>query len=85
MKLKEESVRRYLEGHGASNCATCGQNNWTYDPTVYEIREFTGGGLVIGGNTALLPVLTVTCSNCGTMKLINSIAAKLLSKDGTPL
>lgn len=85
MKLKEESVRQYLEGRGAGQCSTCGERKWSYDPTIYEMREFTGGGLMIGGNTSLLPVLTVTCSNCGTMKLINPIAAKLLSADGKPL
>lgn len=85
MKLKDESIRRYLEGRGAGSCPTCNKRTWTYDPTVYEMREFTGGGLTIGGNTALLPVLTITCGECGTMKLVNSIAAKLLSADGNPL
>lgn len=85
MKLKDESVRRFLEGRGAGQCPSCGHRSWTYDATVYEMREFTGGGLTIGGNISLVPVLTITCANCGTMKLVNPIAAKLLTPGGVAL
>ncbi|MFY0400779.1 hypothetical protein [Brevundimonas naejangsanensis] len=81
MKLDDAKVRTYLTSKLGGACGSCGAKNWTYDTAVYELREFHGGNMVIGGS-GILPLLTITCTNCGTIRMINPIAAGLLSTSG---
>ena len=81
MKLDDAKVRNYLGSKLTGPCGGCGERTWTYDSTVYELREFHGGNMVIGGSS-ILPILTVTCAACGTIRMINPIAAGLLSSSG---
>lgn len=66
-------------------CPMCGQGNWTVQDKVFELREFHDGAMVIGGS-ALVPIVPVTCANCGNTVLINAIFSKIVSaaekKDG---
>lgn len=83
MKLDDTKVRDYLSSKLSGACEACGAKTWSYDATVYELREFHGGSMVIGGS-GIQPLLTVTCMNCGTVRLINPIAAKLMTPTGEP-
>jgi hypothetical protein len=68
-------------------CAVCGHNEWSLTDKVFEIREFFGGSMVIGGGS-LAPILMVTCQHCGNTLLFNAIQLGLVqpeqkqSKDG---
>ena len=56
MKLSAEQQKQ-LQEHIANNwqppahCPVCKNNNWNLPDHVYELREFQGGGLVIGGGS----------------------------------
>jgi hypothetical protein len=63
-------------------CPMCGEKNWSVQDTIFELREFQHGSMVIG-NGPLVPVAPVTCNNCGNTFLINAIVAGLLERDGT--
>lgn len=47
---------------------------------MYELREFHGGSMVIGGS-ALIPIVPVTCDNCGNTVLINGIMAGVVDRE----
>ena len=47
---------------------------------IYEIREFQGGNFIIGG-TPIVPVLPVTCGNCGNTVLVNAIVAGVTKRE----
>jgi len=83
MEISESQVRAFLDRvypQGLKPCDACGHPHWTYDNRVYELREFSGGGLVIGGSQKIIPALALTCTNCGNTKLINALVAGLMPK-----
>lgn len=45
---------------------------------LFELREFNDGDLVVGGNQASLPVVAVTCNECGYVSLISAIQIGIL-------
>jgi len=53
-------------------CPMCHVGKWSVQDKVFELREFHGGGLVIGG-TPIIPIIPVTCGNCGNTIFINAI------------
>jgi hypothetical protein len=40
---------------------------------IYELREFHGGNMVIGGNSSIVPLVPVTCKVCGNTVLFNPL------------
>lgn len=56
-------------------CPVCKHNNWSVSQEILELREFHGGKMVVGGNTAIVPIVPVTCSNCGNTVLFNPLVA----------
>lgn len=57
-------------------CGVCGANDWNISGEIYEFREFHQGNMVIGGS-AIIPVIPVTCNNCGNTVFINPLVAGL--------
>jgi len=62
-------------------CPMCTLGNWTVSDKVFELHEFHGGDFVIGG-TPLIPVVPVTCDNCGNTVLVNALLSGALEKEG---
>ena len=61
-------------------CPMCQVGNWNVSDKVFELREFYGGGLRLGG-VPIYPVIPVTCNNCGNTVFINPITAGVLIRD----
>ncbi len=60
-------------------CDVCGSNAWTFSDSIWELREFNGGSLKLGG--PIYPVLAATCPNCGNTHLLNAIVAGVLQPE----
>jgi hypothetical protein len=80
MKLSEQQqkkLREYISNKWKppASCPVCRSNNWDISKEVYELREFHGGNLVVGGISAVAPFVPVTCGTCGNTVLINAILA----------
>lgn len=70
---QKAAVQKFIEAKWQRRtCSQCGANAWTLVDKVFELREYSGGGMVIGGGTSIITVLPVTCSNCGNTVLVNS-------------
>lgn len=77
MKLTKEQVALViskLDKHKDKRraCSICGNNTWMLNDTIFEMREFMGGDMVIGG-TAIMPMLAVSCTECGHTRFISAI------------
>jgi hypothetical protein len=73
-EFESESVLKFLsdkwQGRG---CPMCGQGPWNVQNRTFQLTEFHQGNLVIGG--PLIPVIPVSCQNCGHTVLVNAIIA----------
>jgi len=62
---------------GDRKCPLCGAQKWNVSDTVFELREFHQGDIIVGG-APIAPVIPVTCSNCGNTVLVNAILSKAI-------
>jgi hypothetical protein len=58
-------------------CPVCQtKNNWSSTKNLYQVTEFQTDNWIGQGNA--LPVLPLTCENCGNIVFINAIKAGLI-------
>lgn len=69
---QQEKLEAFLNKQKIGTCA-CGSDHFTFVDSVYELREFSGGNLVVGGDNSILPVVIFVCSKCGEMKMLSAI------------
>lgn len=85
MKIDDDKITRAINSkmpNGPGECTVCSENSWTYDSTLFEVREYQGGGMVIGGRSSILPTIALTCSNCGNTQFLNAVTLGLVDKEG---
>jgi len=71
------ALLRFLqERWGGRACPVCGKGPWQANDRIFQLTEFNQGNLVLGG--PIVPVIPVTCSNCGNTVLVNAIIARAL-------
>jgi hypothetical protein len=67
---------------GGQTCPMCRKGNWSVSEDIFEMRKFNNGNLVIGGPEAkIIPLVPITCSNCGKVVFVNAIVAGLISNN----
>lgn len=84
MKLTEDQKNKVIEtlsGFLGSPCNVCQGKEWILNDTIFELREFQKGSLVIGGKSSVFPVITVVCKSCGNTLFFNAIPLGLIKKD----
>jgi predicted nucleic-acid-binding Zn-ribbon protein len=57
-------------------CPVCGNTNWAVAPSMAQLVEFNPKRILLGGRVK--PVVTVECSKCGYVVLMNAIALGLV-------
>jgi hypothetical protein len=62
-------------------CPMCDSGPWNIGNEIFELRPFYGGNLILGPST-ILPVIPVTCGNCGHTLFINAVQTGLVKKEG---
>lgn len=77
MKLTDDQQKELIEKLNLiwknKICDVCSEKSWNINDTIFELREFQGGGMVIGGNSSIQPLISMTCNNCGNTKFLNAI------------
>jgi len=58
-------------------CSMCGDKAWHFGKNVFELRKYERGGMVFGG-VPIIPVIPVTCNNCGNTVLVNALVTKMV-------
>lgn len=81
MKLKKsdiDKIANWLNKNWTREklCPICSNNNWTISDTVFELRAFHGGGLVVGGS--VYPAVGVVCNVCAYTLFFNAIKVGLV-------
>ena len=55
----------------------CGEASWNVQEQVFQLTAFREGAMVLGG--AVVPVIPVTCGNCGNTVFVNAIMAGVVA------
>jgi hypothetical protein len=67
-------LKHLQEKWGNRVCPMCGVGSWNVQDSVFQLTEFNDGAvLVVGGPR--IPVIPITCANCGNTILVNGITA----------
>ncbi len=87
MKISPEKTQEVLNQITSKctirKCPMCGGNEWNIEDKIFELREFNNGNLVIGGgSSSIIPLLAITCTNCGNTQFINALMCGAI--DRTP-
>jgi predicted RNA-binding Zn-ribbon protein involved in translation (DUF1610 family) len=77
---KTRLIKHLEEKWTSQKCPMCGKSAWNVPSEIYELRELNGGGLVVGP-IPLVPVIPITCANCGNTVLVNAIVAGITKRD----
>ncbi len=72
-------IQFLTEKWGNRDCPMCGKGPWEVQEKAFQLSEFHHGNLVVGG--PLIPVIPVTCTNCGHTALVNAIIAGAISPE----
>lgn len=85
MKVDKEKLndvlRRLNENPVQRVCPICGGIKFSVSNTIFEMREFNNGNMVIGGNQSLYPVLPVSCDKCGNTFFLNALTLGLINQN----
>lgn len=78
MRLTQEQTQQVINHLTESSpdgivCPVCGQRHWNVMNTIIEAREFQNGNIILGGESAIVPYVSITCNRCGNSLLFNAI------------
>lgn len=81
-KVQSQQIIDFLnEKWSGARCPLCGNSGWNITDKCFELREFNDGNLILGGpNSSVLPVIPVTCKNCGNTVFVNALMTGLLKE-----
>ena len=84
MKLNQEQQNLLIAKLNAiwknKVCEICGTNHWTIDDTIYQVNEYHGNNIIFGSGS-VVPVMNMTCNNCGNTKFLNAIKLGLVNQE----
>lgn len=81
MKLNKLLFEKHLnEKWSTKVCPMCGCNAWTYDDILCTpLTLGPNNSINLGGK--IMPLVPVTCTNCGNTIFINALVAKAYEED----
>lgn len=63
-------------------CSMCRSSDVRLNDTIFELREYNSGNLIIGGPSTIFPVVALNCVKCGHTDFFNAVLLGVLDKDG---
>jgi hypothetical protein len=77
-KVDSEKLLNHLKSKWQGRpCQMCNTGNWNISDSIFELREYNQGNLILGGGP-IIPVVPITCENCGNTIFVNAIKAGLI-------
>jgi hypothetical protein len=77
--INQDAVLAHLKSKWQGRpCPMCNAGNWELQDSVFELRQFNQGTLVVGG--VIIPVVPVICKNCGNTVLVNAILSSAIDR-----
>ncbi|GEM_PF-745603 len=70
-------LQSHLQNVLRQPCSVCGGNSFQLEDSIFELREFVGGGVAADG--IVKPVLTITCQSCGHINFMSPLSTGIIS------
>ncbi len=88
MKLTQEQISTVLAKlneykSSRKPCSICGNGNWILNDVMFEMKEFTNGKFILGAEMSLMPLVAVSCANCGHTQFLSAIKLGIISPSNT--
>jgi hypothetical protein len=83
MKMTPEQIEivvKKVNLFAPHTCSFCKNEQLELSDSIFELREFASGNLVVGGNSSVYPVIALCCRNCGQSVFMNAIVLGILSR-----
>jgi len=84
MKLKQEqfdvALAKIQKNDKPQLCPVCQKGDWLISDTIFELRGFNQGSIVIGSDSKVYPVFVLACKECGYTRLFSAISLGLVDK-----
>lgn len=80
MQVDNAKVDEYLKKIHPKTCPLCGGGQWNITTTIYQVPEYEEKGGLLSSKTTI-PVVPLSCTNCGNTYFINAIVAKLVESN----
>lgn len=86
MKLTEDKVKIVIDklnqdSKGGITCSVCGNRQWVVNKEIMELRGFNNGDIVLGQGTPIMPMVTLSCAQCGHTLFFNALQLGVVEKD----
>ncbi|MFA5753995.1 MAG: hypothetical protein WCX77_04130 [Candidatus Paceibacterota bacterium] len=75
-KIVLEKLKYFIH----KSCDVCSGKEWVLSPTIFEVREFSGGGFETGGKNQVFPLIALSCKSCGYTHYFNTILMGITPK-----
>jgi len=59
-------------------CGVCGHFSWDVTNKLFQLSEFNKSHVLVGGKKSYVPLIPVTCDNCGNTLLLSAMIAGLV-------
>jgi hypothetical protein len=71
---QSQQIINHLERKQVSGCSVCSSRSWAVGETVFEVGEFFQSSAdAASGHSLRMPVIAVTCRNCGHLDFFNAM------------
>ncbi|MFZ2072295.1 MAG: hypothetical protein WA101_00335 [Minisyncoccia bacterium] len=85
MKLTSDQTQKIItefNKYSPHICPVCKGMEYQLNETIFEMREFSGGSLFVGGQSSIFPAVLLTCKKCGHTHFFNAILLGVINKEG---
>ncbi len=80
-KINHEKLAKHLKSKWMGKpCQMCGVGSWHMTDTVFELRVYREGNLLLDGGP-ITPYIPIICDNCGYTVFVNADVAGLIDPE----
>lgn len=79
-QMKKNAIEKLNKYKDRKPCEICGNTNWQINSVVWQLIESENLSQY-SGEIALMPLMSLMCSRCGNVRLLNALQLGILEKD----
>jgi len=75
--VSQDFIDHLREHWSSRTCPVCSRSDWSVPDCIFEVREYNGGKLVLGGDQRMMAIVPVVCQACGHTLMFSASHAKM--------